>query len=238
MPRIAVTQEKYDKMLESFRVYPDNLKRAADRAGVKWETARRFLNGSKQPLPNGWRPIREVLAEESAAKERTRAAQAAAQEAERNRLAKEAEEARRLEEEAKLVDQASLRTLRKTTLGGLAALAAMNEGITLLAQRVGALLKSGVDAKGNPLDIPPAAALRVLRDYSLTVGRLGAVVDVIASMERVKAGLPTAIMGIDVAHVTLEDAEREVEFAKGALERARELGLVVHTGGATGTEDP
>ena len=235
MARVAMTQDKYDKMLESFRIYPGNLQRAADYAGVKWETAKRFYNGPApggHALPNGWRPIREVLADEGAARAKAREDQEAALAKERERLSKEAEDARRMEEEAKAVDAASLRALRKTTLGGLASLAALTDGITLLARRVGTLLQTGTDAQGKPLDIKPSEALRILQAYSLTVGRLGSVVDTLQAMERVKQGLPTAIMGIDVAHVTLEDAEREVEFAKGALARAKELGLIVVEGGA------
>jgi hypothetical protein len=232
MPYRPLDRETYDKLLESFRNYPGEIDRAAKFSGVDWRTAKRAWAGPPRKKLAWFRVIKDVLADEKAEAERLRAQQDAALTAERERIAKEAEDARRLEEEARMVDEASLRTLRKDALAGLVACAALTDGIGKLAKRIGDQLSTGVDKNGKPLDIEVGSTLKILRDYSLTVGRLGHIVDTIASMQRVKEGLPTAVMGINVAHITLEDAEREVEFAKGALERARELGLVVHSGGA------
>lgn len=221
--------ETYAKMLEGFRKFPaeGNYQKVAALAGVKWRTAKRYYLGEGAKGCAPFRPIRDVLAQEETEREAKRIEHEASLAAERERLSKESENARRLVEEAEQIDAASLRTLRKGTLAGLVSCAALTDGITLLAKRVGTQLAAGVDAKGKPLDIDVNQTIRVMRDYSLTVGRLAQVVDVISSMERLKKNLPTAIMGIDIAHVTLEDAEREVAFAQEALGRARDLGLVV-----------
>ncbi len=225
----TMDQPTYDKLVEGFKKFPaeGNYKKVASLAGVDWRTAKRFYTGEGTKPIDPWRPIRLVIADEEAARAEKRAKQEASLAEERERLAEEAEKARKLEEEAGMIDQAALRTLRKDTLAGLVACSALTDGITLLAKRIGQQLAAGVDAKGVPLDLDVGKTIRVMRDYSLTVGRLAQVVDVIASMERVKQGLPTAIMGIDIAHVTLEDAEREVAFAQEALGRARDLGLVI-----------
>ncbi len=231
----GINQQTYDLMKESFKRAPDNIAHAAKSAGVKWATAKRFYLGTgTRPFLPTQPPIKALLAEEHAQRVAQDLANVAALVADRERLAKEAEKARALEEEAATVDQAALRTLRKTTLGGLVALAGMTNGINKLAIRVGEQLANGVDSLGKPSHIDPATTIKILRDYSMTVGRLAQVVDVITSMKRVEQGLPTAIMGIDVSHITLEDAEREVEFAKNAITRAKELGLIVHDGGKTG----
>ncbi len=220
-------QATYDKLVEGFTLFPNQFKAAAKHAGVEWRLARRFYTGEGARGIAPWVPIRDVIIELEKTRMASRVAQDAALADERERLAEEAEKARKLEEEAGMIDQAALRTLRKDTLAGLVACSALTDGITLLAKRVGAQLASGTDALGKPLHIDVGSTIKVMRDYSLTVGRLAAVVDVIASMKRVEQGLPTAIMGIDIAHVTLEDAEREVSFAQDALKRARELGLVI-----------
>lgn len=228
-----ITQETYDKLAESYRKYPGAIDRAAKYAGVNYKTAKRAWDQGWTRAPsNQFKTIKDLLRDEEQAAQEARSAQEAAATVERERLAREAERARQLEEEAKQVDEASLRALRKDTLAGLVACASLTEGVSMLAKRVNEQLKAGVDKNGNPLDIDATKTLRILRDYALTVGRLGAIVETVHGMERVKQGLPTAIMGIDVAHVTLEDAEREVEFAQKALTRAKELGIVVHQGGA------
>lgn len=234
MPRIYFDQRVYDKLVEGFTKYPHSAPLAAAHAAVDVRTARRYFTGTSTKTGRAWgafKPIAELIKENEEAARIERQRKEEALSAERERLAKESERARALEEEAKNIDEMSLRALRKDALSGLVACAAMTDGIQKLAVRIGTQLATGVDAAGKPLNIDVSKALRTMRDYSLTVGRLGQIVETIASMERVKNNLPTAIVGIDVSHVTLEDAEREVEFAKGALERARELGLIVHEGG-------
>lgn len=234
MPNVKVDRAIYDKLVEGFTKFPGCYKRAGTFAGVNQRTAKRYYVGlgkTGKALPQGFKPIAEVIGENEERARIDRLTREDTLTAERQRLAEEADKARKLEEEAKNIDEVSLRALRKGTLSGLVACAAMSDGLQKLAVRIGNQLATGTDAQGNPLNIDVSKALRTMRDYSLTVGRLGQIVDTVAAMERVKNNLPTAIVGIDVSHVTLEDAEREVEFAQGALKRAKELGLVVHEGG-------
>lgn len=233
MATASFNPELYAKLVEGFRKYPNNYRQAGLFAGVTDRTAKRYFLGQSKDGERweGFKPIAELIKENEEAARIERQRKEEALSAERDRLAKEAEKARALEEEAKTIDEMAVRALRKDTLAGLVACAAITDGIQKLAVRIGNQLATGVDAQGKPLNIDVSKALRTMRDYSLTVGRLGAIVETIQAMERVKNNLPTAIVGIDVSHVTLEDAEREVEFAQGALQRARELGLIVHEGG-------
>lgn len=234
MANAQYDKDIYDKLVEGFTKFPGNYAKAAIWAGVEVRTAKRYFHGTgKTGARWPWfKPIEEVIREKEEAARIEAQRREEVLSAERDRLAEEAKKARALEEEAKSIDDMALRALRKDTLAGLVACATLTDGIQKLAIRIGNQLATGVDAQGNALNIDVSKALRTMRDYSLTVGRLGQIVEVIASMERVKNNLPTAIVGIDVSHVTLEDAEREVAFAEKALKRARELGLTVVDGGA------
>jgi hypothetical protein len=218
MSKRAMTPEIYAAALAAFREQPGQYNHAARMAGIDQRTASRLWNGPPYTQWPWAKPIAGVLADENRAEleERT-AAEAQLREeadAEQRRLGEVAREAAKL-------DEGILRTARSTVLRGLAALSRVAVGADKLAERIGEELARGTDAKGNPLNISPRDGLRIIKDFSAaTKGLLSAFAD-LKDIDRLNNGQPTAILGVSVEHVTLEQLEREFSIAEVARNEAR-----------------
>lgn len=173
-------------------------------------------------------PIQALLVEE----ERSREARKAEEQA--LLLAKIEEEKKRAEQvaaEAKQWDETILRLCRNDVMKGLGFLAKTTQGIDKLCERLCEQLIRGTDSQGKPFDLPAGQVLQLIQRYSTSVKALSDAASALVAIERVKANLPTAIVALDVATITVEDAMREVEIAQHAVDRAKRLGLSVVQGG-------
>jgi hypothetical protein len=114
----------------------------------------------------------------------------------------------------------------------LAAVGRLTRGINKLTEDVSSTLERGVDARGNPLKLDVGKCLNLIRSYTSSVRGLTQATETLVNLGRVQRDLPTTIVGLEVQSITLEDAQREVNFAERALQRAKALGLgVVETHG-------
>lgn len=168
-------------------------------------------------------PMRDIVERErtKAEKERTRLETTMKAE-----LRERADRARTATEEAERIDENTLRLARNNVMVGLGHLARLNEGIAKLAERVGAQLARGVDAKGDPVDISPLVTLRIIGGYTKAVHSMVSAVDVLVGVTRVRSNMIGPAQAIiDVAGATLEDAERELMLAQEAVSNARKMGL-------------
>ena len=234
MPARSIDKKVFDDLMNAFRERPGNAPFAARVAGVSPVFARKAWRGDIQMWPVfGGLSIQEHLELEAENAALARKKQTATEEQIRTgiRLQVEADKARELEDEARKVNEATIRAARSVVLHGYTGLARVTEGINKLAERVGGQLARGTDHLGNPIVIDAMEALKILQRYAQSVNTLTNALDTLTAMERVKQNLPTAILGIDIQNITLEDAERELETAKDAVSRAKDLGLVVHSGG-------
>ncbi len=218
MPKHALTAEIYAAALAAFREQPGQYNHAGRSAGIDERTAKRLWEGPPYTQWKWARPIKEVLAEESRRDLEHRTAAEAAQreeaEAEQRRLGELAREAAKL-------DEGILRTARGTVLRGLAALSRVSVGADKLAERVGEELARGTDSQGKPLNISARDALRIIKDFSAaTKGLLSAFQD-LKNIDRLSNNQPTAILGVQMEGLTLEQLEREFSIATVARGEAR-----------------
>jgi hypothetical protein len=232
-----LTPELYEQLKNYFRTHPGDHQGAARATGIDWRFARRAYRGPPWKVWPWAPPIQAVLAEEE---QRAARAKHDLEIQRRAALADTAQRQRELEAEANQVEENILRVARNDVLGGLVTFAKLVNGIGKLAERVNTALERGAVAQRDPatgaivevpLNLDVLDALKVMGRFSLSARALIGAADTVLTMQRLRGGLPTSIVGVELANVSLEDAEREVELAKHALERAKELGLVVHKGG-------
>lgn len=229
MPARAITHELYTQAVDYYREHPGDTTGCAKHCGVHYRTALRWWKGPGSKLWS-WasEPIRDRLARESVERERK-----LAEEDERKRVdfAREAERARKLEEDASKFEDQAIQVARADVLHGLAALGSLTKGVMVLARRINEQLERGTDAEGRPLDLNVHACLRVLKDFSQATRGLTDAADMLIKLARVQRDLPATIVGLELAGMTVEDAEREVELATRSVARAKELGLSLVEGG-------
>lgn len=226
--RKPFTKDLYSKLETYFRENPGDYTGAARLCGCDPRTAKRAWSGPAWTAYAWAVPLRDVIEGEAAkaqAEHEAIAAQA------RKEMQEKAERARKLREEAEQMDDQMQRAAKTAALRGLASLLSISDGVSKLAKRVGEELGRGTDAQGNALKLPPEEAMRILNRYAQSTKQLVDATEALLTMDRLKEGLPTEIMGISVEGVSIEDAEREVAQAARALEKARKLGLTVLDGG-------
>jgi hypothetical protein len=222
MPARAITRELYAEAVAWFRAHPADSTGCARAIGVHYKTALRLWKGPQNKIWPWARPIQEVLHEEM---RREMAEREKAEEERRLAIAKEAERARKIEHDTIQFEEHALGVARADVLHGLAAINQLTRGVGKLAKEVNAQLEAGVDSEGRPLRIDVGKCLGVIRSYTTSVKGLTQAAETLVQLGRLQRQLPTTIVGLDVASVTIEQAEREVAFANRALERAKLLGL-------------
>ena len=235
MPRAAITQSLYDAAATAYRDDPGNVANVARITGLSRAAAKRLWEGPILSTdPEGIVPIRNLLREEG---QRQYAAAVLRRVEEETAARLEAERRREVQKEADKMDESTLRVARSNSLGALAALAQLVPGITSLAKRVNAALVSGVDAAGNPVQVDPVKAVRVIKDFSTCTKELVAASKTLAEIERIKEGLPEHMVGIVPMLNTgtalvgaaalagseddIGDAQEVIGRAQSALERAK-----------------
>jgi len=235
MPRAAITQDLYDAATTAYRDDPGNVANVARITGLSRAAAKRLWEGPILSTdPKGIVPIRNLLREEA---QRQHAAAVLRRVEEETAARLEAERRREVQKEADKMDESTLRVARSNSLGALAALAQLVPGITSLAKRVNAALVSGVDAAGNPVQVDPVRAVRVIKDFSTCTKELVAASKTLAEIERIKEGLPEHMVGIVPMLNTgtalvgaaalagseddIGDAQEVIGRAQSALERAK-----------------
>lgn len=218
----ALTPALYDALVEAFRLTPGNPVAAGKRVGVDTRTAKRCWEGPpyRRGEHGAFRLIKDVLAEEQAAKERAiedqiaRDARAAEERATRERLA---------EEERIRVEENTLRLGANVVLRGFTALAKLVPGIEKMVERVNDQLVRGTDANGAAIAISPEACLRILQRFDSATGRLVSASESLVTLARLRRGEPTAVVGLSLGNTptTLDELEQEQAIAAAALARSR-----------------
>jgi len=233
MPR-AITKDLYGDMLSYFREHPGDSSGCAKACGVHYKTARRMWKGPRNKIWPWADPIEELLIHE---KEQELTEEEKREEERRLGMAQEAERARKIEEQALRFEEQALGASRATIVMGLSSLAQLTQGINKLAKEVNEQLLAGVDQAGKPLKMDVGKCLNLIRSYTVSVKGLTQATEALVQLGRLQRELPTTIMGLDIASMSLEDARREVEFANRALHRAEGLGLKVLEGGGRSLDD-
>jgi len=216
----TITPGEYDLALNSFRQDPGNILAAARASGLNRATIRKLWAG---PLPHklatdGFEPCRVVVQREAKAEHEAKMAL----EAEHRALAKaEHERRKRLEEESARMEENMMRLGRNNALGGMTFMASLVPGMKQLAVRLGDQLARGVDRNGQPLDIEPEKALRILQRFGIVTRDLTIVGKQLIELGRHQDGVPTA-GAIDSSGEpsTIEEARDLLAVTQDAIERA------------------
>lgn len=227
MPSKAITKEMYQKAVDYYREHPGDAVGCAKHIDVHYRTARKMWVGPRSKLWPWMTPVEELFAHE---KEMELTDQEKREQDERLAVAREAERARAIEEEAQRFEEQALTVARADIIHGLAAVNQLTKGVSKLAKGVNEQLEKGVDAKGNPLRVDVMKCLGIIRSYTTSVRGLVTATETLVNLGRVQRELPTTIVGLDIRSMTVADAERELALAERAVKRARHLGLTVIEG--------
>lgn len=223
-----ITEDLYKRALAAFRQDPGNILHCAQTVGIARPTAQKLWAGPMTTyMPEGARPIREVLEEEARARHEARLQREAD---ERARAEEEYKRRLELEQEASRMEATALRVARTNTVNGLGALASLAPGVRALAARINRWLETGVDQQGQALDIDPVKGLKVLREFTAAQRDMTLVAQRVIEIHRVQEGLPTATIGMVAlggaataggVNMSFEEACQIVAEAQNNVERAR-----------------
>lgn len=212
----CITRDDYDALLHAYRKVPGNFSGASKATGCCRATCRR---GWEIGWPRwGFKPIKDVLAEE-AAEVRRRLEEVA----ERERRAQERE--RRLkplvDSEKDRLDAMARREQWAQTCKGARSNAQLmllniNEMLKTAFSRAGEVKRLLTEAEFTPLQW-----LRVTRELTATGRMVTEALHLTLQTEHLALGQPTEILGLMPMEVTLEEAQVEIRAAQEALERVR-----------------
>lgn len=226
MPFRKLSRSQYEDAVVYYRERPGDVMGCARAVGVDWRTAKRWWAGpqstSSHAVP-GCTPIQEVLALEKRRAEDARTERELALRAE---VVEQQAKKKVAEDEAEKLNDGVLRLARSDVLSALGGLARMSNGINKLAERVNTILETGTDRLGNAIDISPAEALRILQRYATATRGLVEAANILVGIDQTRAGLPTSIVGIDVANVSLEEAIEQHRLAGEMIDAAKKLGML------------
>lgn len=221
-----LTEEQYHEALQYYREHPGDVPGCARAIGIDPRTARRWWKGPQRTGPNGVpgaTPAIQVLALEKRRAEENRHERELALRAE---VIEQQAKRKLAEDEAEKLNEGVLKLARSDVLSALGGLARLSSGINKLAERVNKLLEEGKDAMGNVMHIDPSEALRIMQRYAVATKGMVEAANVLIGIERTKVGLPTSIVGIDVANVSLEEALEQHALAGEMIESAKRLGML------------
>lgn len=216
----TLTREDYDKLVHAFHQVPGNFFAASRLAGVCRATARRAweLGFPKR----GWDPIKDVLAAEAAEVRRRMDEQ---EERERALAARE----RRLKP---LVDgEAERRSSVKRREEWAAACTAARRNSQLMLLTTNELLQAAYarapEMKRKLLEdksLSPAEYVKIVKELTSTGKAVSDALQTTQQVERLALGQPTEIVGLQPMLATREEAVRQIERSKAAIERAMRKG--------------
>lgn len=237
----VIPEEVYQKLVEGFRISPGNYAGAAQFAGVNPRTAKAYWeNGLPQ---KGRPPIAEsIRLEQEHARARLQELQL-----ETERLAAEIEARRRADDKSKALEDVNqsrvqeaqmIRMARGAATGLLVTLTSLSKG----AARIGGKVQKGLEEMAqDPKPLSPGEMVNLTRLVQNLTGSLRQANDAAAramEMERLLLGEPTSIIGhMHLADATQEEAERRINAALKALERAKARGITLTVVGS-GPADP
>lgn len=214
MPRRPITNQMYDKLLESFRAYPGEYARAARAAGCDPRTAARGWRLGWVKQNKAWAAISAVIEQEQLSA-RARVQEATAAEADRARTAIAIDEAADRDKakadaiEARGQEAQMVRLLRADVTQTLASVARTLPGMQKWATAVAKQMN-----ERDPNDIREAT--RMLEALSRVTERVAAAADRCMAMERRLLGQPEQVVGLALPEITLDEAIEHI----GAAERA------------------
>lgn len=224
MAKRPITNELYNALLQSFRQYPAEYARAGRAAACDSRTASRaWHQGWVKQNPN-WAPISKVLEEEqlsaraqmqnqtAVVAEQQRTAESLQMQAEREKAAADALEARG--QEAQMV-----RILRTDVTNQLAAVARLLPGMGKWTQWAAETMKDS-----DPKSIRDVT--KMMDAISKVTERTATAADRVMAMERRLLGQPEMVVGHVMAEITMEEAVEHIEASARTLEYAREAGLL------------
>jgi hypothetical protein len=214
--RRVITQEKYNRLLEAFRTRPGKIMYASRVAGVDRRTARRAWSKGWPTLP----PIEQVLDHERE-QALIRAQTLADKAMERVQDEREALQKRAIavtSEEIRVVDRA-----RSNAIKLLEAMASVTRSSELLTKRVAEVLEATAS------EISPATCLKLLEQLARIQKQAIEAGDLVIKMERVRNGSPSELLDEQAKDddASIEESAGKIARAARALQRARELGIVV-----------
>jgi hypothetical protein len=167
------------------------------------------------------RRIAEQALREREEAARARATKEATEEAEREKARQQALEART--QEAQLV-----RLARGAAIGTLGGTMRLMPGLAKLADQ----LRAAIDAGQIPID----KAASTIGQISRTVKDATLAAQVVIELERLHVGAPQAIIGVVQHEISVDEAVSAVQEGEAAVQRARQLGLVVESQNALGAK--
>jgi hypothetical protein len=222
MARRIINEDTYQRLLESFRAEPDNVKLAATAAGCSWAMAKRAREvGWLHRFP--WaRPIREVLQEDATRGRAERFAELAQERAAIDQVA-------RLDAaQALAMEGAALRSCMQATealAGSISQVAqATRPVIVKLLRELRAIGESD-----EPLDVDDT--IRMLGSLAYQLRQVNAALSEVQKAERLHLGEPSEIVGhIDLTPEARQDTIERAERALAMAQRA-EANLRVIEGG-------
>lgn len=226
-----ISRTIYDKLLEHFREFPGAKAAAARSAGVSRATGSRAwdLGWPDRQLP----AIKDVIQEEMILARSRRAsameigAAAFAQSPAGSSIPSGPGAADMIRSIAK--DDA---TAARAQEGQMVKLSRANT-IALMsatARLTSAAIDKAKDLEGklrtNEVPLTPPQVVKFISSCAYLTKTAAEAAKLGIEMERLLLGEPTEIVGIDVRHMTLDDAARTIEVASRALARARDRGVV------------
>jgi len=225
-----ITAERVDRLLESYRMQPSNVSRAAVSAEVTRKTARRAWN-------TGWPsagipPMKETVHREQVAaraalleveQERVRARA----EAEADRAWREAERAREDIVRARKAEAELVRAERGNILALIGVTSRVLRGAVKRAADLERLVAEGKDVDGRPLTVKEQ--IDVLWKLSRVMRQASEAAAVVFKLERVLLAEPTEIVGtVDLESMSAAEMIADIQRAfEAAMRIKQEHGIVV-----------
>ena len=233
-------------MVVAYREKPENYAHAARAGNCDRATARKAWQVGW--ASRGWPAIREIIKTERLEaraklydehRAREEAALAAAEQEELDAARKLEEEAERqaaAEEKARadaIEARAEEARMVRAQRGNVIALIGIINQTARMAidqsAELKAILAAGVDANGAKLTL--SKRLAVGRELSRMMETASNAMRQVMECERILMGEPTEIVGINVNHMSIDDAAHMVGVSNRALDRAKRKGLVAIEGG-------
>lgn len=229
MPKRHISREQWQALVAAFRTDPGNINAAHKATGLDYHFCRRAWEKgiAWSTFPDARSPIRTLIEEEN---ERKRAALVREEAAVATGVR---HDARTDAEATKLAEAQMVRLARASTTGLLVSLTKISAGAAQVGDAVTEALKTVLhvtdkDGKPRPLTMQEVRGLvGLLARVGQTVRQVTEAASKVIEAERLVLGEPTHILGVvhRVEDLTQEEADRRVQAAVRAFERAKSQGL-------------
>ena len=237
-----ITVEFFQRLVQGFREIPGHAAHAAEAAGCDRRLARKAWFDGIRWASEGTgarRPIKDIIEEEQAVARARLEEEAALQrkltaEQEAKRQIEIKEKAARDATDSRVQEAQVVRLARGSAANLLASVGSISAGAAKVAQQVRAALDrlaAAIDpgtGEAKPLTLIECRSLvGLVNTLSTSVRQANDAASRAMEMERLLLGEPGSYVGVvNYDTMTLEEAERRVQFAARAFARAREKGLI------------